>query len=166
MTRTRLTIKKIETLDEADEALKEIKIRELTLEKIKNETEQAIQKIREDAAKKAKPYQNEIAAIENALALFGDYNKDELFSKKKSITLNFGNIGFRKSTKVSTKKTTLELLKKFGLKTAIRTKETIDKDELKKWDKEKLAQVGAKLKEDDIFYYETNELMNDMVQSA
>jgi len=48
-------------------------------------------------------------------SLYAEYNRDELFWDKKSVQLSFGIFGCRKSTSISVKVSTLELLKKMGL---------------------------------------------------
>jgi len=168
MSRTKPVIKKIEDLDQANEALKEIALCELKLKEIDADALKKITRIKEEAERIGKDDRETIAALGNALAVFGEYEKTDLFKKKRTLSLTFGDIGFRKSSKISVKKTTIDLLKKFKFNEAIRTKETIDKDELKKWPKEKLTQVGAKLKEEDTFFYETkkDKLNEEMVRTA
>ena len=85
----------------------------------------------------------------------------------KTINLSYGNIGFRLSTKVSVKKTTLELLKKL-FPQGLRIKEEIDKEELKTWDDSQLAQVDAAKVEQDTFFYEVNreEVNKDLMKAG
>ncbi len=146
----------IKTLDDANLALSEIGTLELHLEGIDGEASQAIGKIKEKAAKAGERARHRIKELEAALALYAEYNKLELFSEKKTIELSYGTIGFRKSTKVSIKKTTLDLLKKLFPGKGIRTKEEVDKDALAEFADEELAQVDAAKVEDDVFGYEVN----------
>lgn len=159
---------KIESLEQANEALREIALNEIRLRQIDARANEEIAKVKSEAEKEGKESRERIAILGNALAIYAEYEKDDLFSKKKTVALTFGDFGFRKSTKVSIKKITLDLLKKLGYADAIRTKETVNKDELKKWPKEKLTQVGAKLAEEDVFFYETNKekVNEDILRSA
>jgi phage host-nuclease inhibitor protein Gam len=75
-----------------------------------------------------------------------------LFKDKKTVQLSFGNFGYRKSTSISVKKTTLELLKKLGLDRYIRVKEEPDKEAMADMDDEALAQADAVRKVKDDFF--------------
>jgi phage host-nuclease inhibitor protein Gam len=153
-----VTPQQIKNLDEANQALAEIGGLQFKLKVIDGKASEKIGKIKEQAAKDGEESRNRIQELDSALALYAEYNKTDLFKEKKTVTLSYGNIGFRLSTKVSiSTKTTLELLKKlFGSK-GIRIKEEVDKEELKTWDDSQLAQVDAAKVEKDTFFYEVNE---------
>ncbi len=156
-TRTRIesTIQ-IKTLDDANMALAEIGTVTLQLEVIDGKATKHIGAIKEKAARDGETGRNRIKELENALHLFAEYNKLELFRDAKTQQLAYGNFGFRKSTTVSVKKVTLDLLKKlFGGK-GVRTKEEVDKEILKDFSDEELAQVDAAKVEKDTFFYEVN----------
>jgi len=155
-TRKRIaTPQQVKNLDEANLALAEIGRLQLKLEAIDGKASEKIGKIKESAAKEGEDARNRIQELDSALALYAEYNKSELFKDKKTIALSYGNIGFRLSTKVSIKKTTLELLRKI-MPHGIRLKEEIDKEEMKNWDDSQLAQVDAAKVETDTFFYEVN----------
>ena len=158
MTATRKRIEtpqQIKNLDEANLALAEIGGLHLKLEAIDGKANERIGEIKEKAAKAGEDARNRIQELDSALVLFAEYNKAELFKDKKTVPLSYGNIGFRLSTKVTVKKTTLELLRKLFPK-GLRIKEEINKDELKTWDDSQLAQVDAAKTEQDTFFYEVN----------
>jgi len=161
------TPQQIKNLDEANLALAEIGRLQLKLEAIDGKASEKIGKIKEDAAKAGEDARKRIAELDSALALFAEYNKTDLFREKKTINLSYGNIGFRLSTKVSVKKTTLELLKKL-FPQGLRIKEEIDKEELKTWDDSQLAQVDAAKVEQDTFFYEVNreEVNKDLMKAG
>ncbi|MEA5087278.1 host-nuclease inhibitor Gam family protein [Solidesulfovibrio sp.] len=108
------------------------------------------------------------AAIEAALATFAETKKDELFGKARSKALTFGVFGFRRSSEVkpvakprTTWAAILEKIKSLATKedgdpfqAAIRVKEEVDRDVLKTWPEERLAEVGARIVGKDTFYYE------------
>ncbi len=123
---------------------------------------------KEQAAKDGEDARERIQELDSALALFAEYNKPELFRDKKTLALSYGNIGFRLSTKVSIKKTSLELLKKLFPNKGVRVKEEIDKEELKTWEDSDLAQVDAAKVEQDTFFYEVNreEVNKDLLRAS
>lgn len=150
------TPQQIKNLDDANIALAEIGKLQFKLDAIDAKASEKIGKIKEQAAKEGEPARERIRELEQALALFAEYNKAELFKDRKTIALSYGNIGFRLSTKVHIKKTTLELLKKlFGGK-GVRIKEEVNKEELAEWDNDALAQVDAAKVSQDTFFYEVN----------
>lgn len=148
----------VRNLEEANQALLEIARRRLELKRIDADAEEAINNIKEEANAKAKPLQEEIAFYEGGLAAFAEMSKHEIFSKKKSIELNFGIMGYRKSTKVSiSRKHTLRLLKEHGLTEAIKIKETPNKDVLADYPEDTLKKVKARRVSEDNFWYEVKE---------
>lgn len=161
------TPQQIKNLEEANLALSEIGRLQLKLEAIDGKASEKIGKIKEDAAKSGEDARKRIEELDSALALFAEYNKTDLFRDKKTINLSYGNIGFRLSTKVSVKKTTLELLKKL-FPQGLRVKEEIDKEELKTWEDSQLAQVDAAKVENDTFFYEVNreEVNKDLMKAG
>ena len=86
----------------------------------------------------------------------------EPFSKKKSVQLQFGIVGFRASSKLKTlKKWTFErvlaTLRDTGMRKYIRVKEEVDKEKLKGLAPETLAGIGCTVVQEDVFYYELPE---------
>jgi phage host-nuclease inhibitor protein Gam len=95
-----------------------------------------------------------------SLEAYAVNNKDD-FGGKKSRALNFGTLGWRKSSSISVGKNTLGLIKdvfKSKVKQLIRIKESVDKDALAKLTDEQLAAVDARRKEKDVFYAEPTEV--------
>lgn len=171
MTKTRKRISgtmQIKSLDDANQALAEIGRLTMRLEAIDGKAAEKIGKIKEEAAKSGEEFRERIKELESALALYSEYNKGDLFKDKKSISLSYGTIGFRLSTKISIKRSTLELLKKlFGGK-GVRIKEEVDKEELKDWPDTDLAQVDAAKITQDTFFYEVNreEVNKDLMRAS
>jgi phage host-nuclease inhibitor protein Gam len=91
-----------------------------------------------------------------SLGVYAEYNRDDLFREKKSVDLVFGSIGFRQSTAIHVRKTTLALLKQLGLLHCVRVKEEPDKEAMKELEDDTLAQVDAVRKSEDRFFAETN----------
>jgi len=146
----------IKTLDEANMALKEIGILEKELEAIDSEAHKQIAEIKTDAAKQGEGIRKRITENATLLGAYAEYNKSELFKDKKSIQLTFGSFGYRKSTSISIKKTTLELLKKLKLTKYILIKEEPSKEALADMDDDTLHQVDAVRKIKDDFFCEAD----------
>ena len=156
MARYKPNIGKIKTLEDANLALKEIGLLEHELETIDGEANKKIAEIKADCAKQGEGLRKRITDLSALLGAFAEYNREELFKDRKSQKLSFGEFGYRKSTAISIKKTTLELLKKLKLDRYIRIKEEIDKDLIAEMSDEALAQVDAVRKVKDAFFCQAN----------
>jgi phage host-nuclease inhibitor protein Gam len=156
MARLKPQVGKIETLDQANMVLKEIGLLERELEAIDAEAHRLIADIKADAAKKGEGIRKRIADDSALLGAYAEYNRDELFKDRKSVTLSFGTFGYRKSTSISVKKTTLELLKKLKLDKYIRVYEEPDKEAMADLDDETLAQLDSVRKVKNAFFCEAD----------
>jgi phage host-nuclease inhibitor protein Gam len=156
MARLKPQVGKINTLDEANLVLKEIGLLEKELEGIDAEAHKAIAEIKTEAVRKEEGLRKRIADDSALLGAYAEYNRADLFKDRKSVQLSFGSFGYRKSTSISVKKTTLELLKKLGKIIFIRTKEEVDKDAMAVMTDEELAMVDAVRKVKDDFFCEAD----------
>lgn len=159
---------KIQSLEDVNIALRDIGLAEKELEAIDTAAHKKIAEIKTEAAKKGEELRNRIAEISAKVQAYAEYNREDLFKERKSIELSFGIIGFRKTTKISVKKTTLELLKKLSLTKCVRIKEEPNKEAMAELDDETLLQVDAVRKVTDDFFCQTNteEVNKDLLRSA
>lgn len=159
---------KIQSLEDVNIALRDIGLAEKELEAIDTAAHKKIAEIKTEAAKKGEELRNRIAEISAKVQAYAEYNREDLFKERKSIELSFGIIGFRKTTKISVKKTTLELLKKLSLTKCVRIKEEPNKEAMAELDDETLLQVDACRKVTDDFFCQTNteEVNKDLLKSA
>jgi len=148
--------KKIESMAEANDVMKEIGLLEIELSAIENDVKEKTIKLKEEGLAKATPLLQKIEELSSSIGIYAEYYKSDLFNDKKSIELTFGTFGFRKSTSISVKKTTLELLKALKMYEHIRIKEEPNKDTLSDLTDEQLAKVDASRKVTDDFFVETN----------
>lgn len=157
MARTQVeTPQEINTIEDAENALSEIGSLKNKLENIDQKGTEKIGSIKAKMAADGESSRARIKQLEDALGIFAKVNRDKLFNGKQSLPLTFGVLNFRKATKIKTKKSTLELLKKmFGGK-GVNVKENIDKDELSKWTPEDLATVDAAKVQEETFGYDVN----------
>ena len=172
---------KIESLDDVNMALKDIGLAQKELDAIDAKANAEIAKIKEKALKDGKSLRTKITESASKIQSYAEYNKDELFKDAKSIELFFGKIGYRKSTKISVKKTTLDMLKKLldgrklelekaeseekrnaitvlitKIQSCIRVKEEPNKESLGLMDDAFLKTVGASRKITNDFFCEAN----------
>jgi len=167
-TRYKPTPEKLESLQDVDTALRNLGLLEREIEKIDADAQKEIGEIKAAAAKTGEPYRARIAETVAKIQAFADYNKTDLFKDKKSVDLTFGVFGYRKSTSISVKKSTVGLLEKLNLDKYIRTEKQPDKEAMKQMDDEALAQVDAVRKIKDDFFCESNreEVNKDLLKQV
>lgn len=155
--------KPIKDLREADNLLGVAAGIRRELSAIDGQMNAAIDNAKQVAEAESHSLQQRLTEIERRLQAFAEYNKADLFDKKKSVELMHGLFGFRQSTKLKQLKgfkiaDTLEKLKEFGWLDGIRPgKESINKDVLGEWSDDKLASVGQQRDISDQFWYEIKE---------
>ena len=168
MARYKPTPEKLETLEDVNSVLREIGMLERELEAIDAEGQKQIGEIKAAAAKQGEPMRKKIAELTAKINAFAEYNKADLFKERKSVELTFGVFGFRKSTSISVKKTTVNLLEKLGLLKYLRVEKQPDKEALKEMDDDSLAQIDAVRKVKDEFFCQPNreEVNKDLLKQA
>lgn len=148
-------------LEEVDTTLAEIADIERSLGRVEHQMNKHIDRVKADAEKIADPLRRRLATLENALTVYGETRKPELFGKRRSIELAFGTIGFRQSSELKplSKLTWTDVLFRLqnkGTLGYIRIKKEVNKealDEIK--DGTVLADYGVRRVEKDTFWYET-----------
>lgn len=168
MARIKPTMGKLESLEDVNIALRDIGLAENELSAIDNQMHKEISDIKTSAAKKGEPLRKFIAETSAKVQAFSDYNKADLFKDRKSCELSFGVFGYRKSTSISVKKTTLDLLHRFGFERFIRIKEEPDKEKMAELSDEDLEQVDASRKVKDDFFCESKheEVNKELLKNA
>lgn len=156
------TLEPIRSIEEANDALREIGELKRIQKDIELRMNDDIAKIKAGAEQDAASYKSRCSALENGLIAFADTNKHELFKDRRSLDLNYGTIGYRKSTELATLrgctwKTVLGKLKELAFKEAIRTKEEPDREIMSQWPDERLELVGCQRREKDTFWFEVDE---------
>jgi phage host-nuclease inhibitor protein Gam len=166
MARLKPNVKKIESLEDANLTLKEIGLLERELESIDGGAHKQIAEIKTAAVKAGEPVRKRITDLSALLGAYAECNRAELFKDRKTVRVSFGMFGCRKSTSISVKKTTLELLKKIGLEKYIRVKEEADKEAMAALDDDSLRLVDAVRKVKDDFFCEADkeEINKDLLK--
>jgi phage host-nuclease inhibitor protein Gam len=147
---------KFKTLLECDAGLFQIAQLQQSIKKEEIKLEKAINAYKKLSVKKIGPMLAQIKVYQDWIREYADAHPEE-FKNKKTCEITFGSFGFRLSTKISVKNTTLSLLKKLRWKDYIRVKETPDKEKMHGMTDEQLLRVDAKRVETDEFWYEINE---------
>lgn len=148
------------TWNDVDNALKEIAQAELDLLDIEGELNKQINGAKAAAAQEAKPLQDRIDVLGKDIKAFVDEHRDELEGKTKQLI--FGKTGYRKSTKVIIPKAKDKLaaiiknLKARKMTDCIVVKETVNKEAIKKYSADDIARAGMVLKQEDVFWFETD----------
>ena len=140
----------------ADEFIKQIGELQLKIKQLETSANNKINYAKSELLAKSEPLLKEITVLTDSLEAFAANRPDD-FGKAQSRKLNFGLLGWRKSTSISIKQTTLELIKKvFGKKADqyIRTKEEVDKDALSGLTDQQLVSVDARRKPKEVFFVE------------
>lgn len=140
-------------------ALAEMAAIDRKLSAIENEMREVIDGAKSKAGQLAGPLQARRKELADAVAVLAKLNRQELFSKSKSLDMGFGVIGFRASTRIVllrgvTAEMTLERLHQYNLADGIRVKEEINKDAALGWPDERLELVGLKRQQTDTFFIE------------
>ncbi len=154
----------VRNIDEANDAIREIGELKRIVTDIENRMNDDIATLKSEAAADAAPHRSRLEALENGVYAFAEMKKDELFDdKKRSVKLDFGIIGYRRSSEIVTKKgstwkSVLSRLREFAFGDAIRVKEEPDKEVMKGWPIERLELVGCEKQERDRFWYEIDEV--------
>lgn len=160
MARVRIQNEALDSWDGVNLCLAEIGECQREVEAIEALMQEAIDNAKLEAGIKAEPLRQRITALELQIKAFVDDHSDEMGGKKTRL-LQFGQVGYRKSTKVLLPKAAAKVaeiirsLKNKGMgDCVISPPEKIDKDALKKYPANDILGVGANLKVEDTFWYE------------
>lgn len=152
----------IRTAEEANDALRELgELKRITAD-IENRMNDDIALIKQGAAQEAAPHNSRRGALENGLLAYAEAQKEIIFKDKRSLKLDYGELGYRRSAELSprkgaTWKSILGKLKELAFKEAIRTKEEPDKEIMSQWPDERLELVDCERKQKDTFWFELDE---------
>lgn len=144
---------------QAEGALAEMAALDRKIGVIEADMQESIDLAKAQASQKANPLLARRKELAEAVAIYAKLNRQELFTKGKSLDMGFGIIGFRASTRIAqirgiTAEMTLEKLRQYNFTEGIRIKEEINKDAALGWPDERLELVGLKRQMLDTFYIE------------
>lgn len=147
---------------ECDEALRAIGEHTRDIMAIENVMNEQIAAARAAATDKATPLKEQVAQLELALRDYATNHRDDMDGKKSKV-LTFGTLGFRRSTKIKLPSAKEKLAVIIGRLRAMHMDECVsipeprvDKEALKKYSPDVIAETGATLTVEDVFGYEVN----------
>ena len=151
----------------ADELVRLIAAHQDTIREKEIAAKVKVDNFKKTLAAGVEPYQKAIRKIHESLEAFATTRRTDLKKKQRSWKLNFGVLGWRKSTSVRITKATFQIIKnalvnnlriadltRAKLSSCIRIKESVDKDALAKLTDEQLTSVKARRDEKDVFFVE------------
>ena len=156
--------KEIRDTMDLDDALKEMALNQFHFDEERGAVNKKIQKVNDELFEKTKPYSERIKEIIAMIEAFCNEHKEDLFTESKSIKLNFGEVGFRSSSKLEVDvdgKDTLTLagkLKKAKRDLLVKVKTTLDKNALKKLGPDEMEALGVRMKDEDNFFCKPKEV--------
>lgn len=144
---------------QAEGALAEMAALDRKISGIEANMQEAIDSAKQRASQQAAPLMARRKELADAIAVYAKLNRQDLFTKAKSVDMGFGVIGFRASTRIVqirgvTVEMTLERLHQYHFADGIRVKEEINRDAALGWPDERLELVGLKRQQTDTFYIE------------
>ena len=147
--------------EDVNDALRQIAEAQITLDNIQSEMQKQILGAQKAAEEQSKPLHDSVANLEHEIKSFAVAHREEM-GRLKSMTLTFGEVGFRLSTSVSLPrakekvKEIIRRLKSRQMTDCIVVEEKVSKEALKKYGEDTVNAVGATWKQSDVFGYEIN----------
>ena len=151
----------LKSWEDVNDALRQIAEAQIALGDIESDMQKQIIGAQKVAEEQSKPIKDAQARLEREIKAFVTDHRDET-GKAKTMTLTFGEVGFRLSTSISLPRAKEKLeeiirrLKSRQMHDCIVVEEKISKDALKKYGEDTVNAVGATWKQSDVFGYEVN----------
>jgi phage host-nuclease inhibitor protein Gam len=151
----------LKSWEDVNDALRQIAEAQIALGDIESDMQKQIIGAQKVAEEQSKPIKDAQARLERETKAFVTDHRDEM-GKAKTMTLTFGEVGFRLSTSISLPRAKEKLeevirrLKSRQMHDCIVVEEKISKDALKKYGEDTVNAVGATWKQSDVFGYEVN----------
>lgn len=147
---------------ECDDALRKIGENTRDILAAENLMNEQIASARAIATERTKPLAEENAQLAAALERFSLAHRGD-FGTAKTKALNFGSVSFRQSSRIKLPadkgllRSIIERLRALGMTDCIKESEPrVDKDALRKYGAERIAEIGATLSVEETFGYEIN----------
>lgn len=151
----------LKTWEDVNDALRQMAEATIAINDIESDMRRQIVGAQKIAEEQSKPHKDKIARLERELKDFVTEHRSDL-GKAKSLTLTFGEVGFRLSTSISLPRTKEKLdeiirkLKSRQMTDCIVVEEKVSKEALKKYGEDTVNAVGATWKQKDEFGYDLN----------
>ena len=162
MARKKLNMITLHSWQECDAALRSIGESLRDIAAIENVMNEQIASAKAAATDKAAPLKEQVAELELALRDYAQTHRDDMDGRKSKL-LTFGSVGFRRSTRISlpsAKEKVAAIVARLRAKDmadcVVQPEPRVDKDALKKYGAEQIAEVGATLIVEDVFGYDVD----------
>lgn len=153
------TVPALESWDDVNQALATIADNQRTVENFEAAMQNKIDEAKAEAEARSRVFIEATKRLERQIKEFAEAHRDDMDGKKTK-TLNFGAVGFRKSTKIKLPKAPtklaeiIQLLRSKGMDDCVKTPApSVDKDALRKYPTQDIVAVGASIEVDDVFWY-------------
>lgn len=163
MARKRIeSLVELKSWNDVDDSLRRIAELERKIEAANAAMQETIDAAKAETGDQVKPMAGEIKDLERQITLYSDAHREDM-GKAKSKALNYGTVGYRKSTKVVLPRAAAKLvemirqLKAKGMSDCVvQPPETVSKEALAKYPPNDIFAVGAGLDVNDAFWYEVD----------
>ncbi len=155
--RVRLVGPKLSSWEQVDQHLLEMGRLDMQIEAVEAHLTEVCNQAKEAASTQGRPLIQRREQLERECKEFVEASADQT-APARSLVLQFGTVGMRKSTKLVIKRLaeTVQRLRQLGMLQYLRIKEEPDKEALRELGDEILEKVGVSRKEDDAFFLEVN----------
>ena len=148
------TVPALESWDDVNQALATIADNQRTVENFEAAMQNKIDEAKAEAEARSRVFIEATKRLERQIKEFAEAHRDDMDGKKTK-TLNFGAVGFRKSTKIKLPKAPtklaeiIQLLRSKGMDDCVKTPApSVDKDALRKYPTQDIVAVGASIEVD------------------
>lgn len=151
----------LKSWEDVNDALRQIAEAQISLGEIQADMQRQVVGAQQVAETQSKPYRDSIARLEREIKDYVTEHRDEM-GKSKSMSLTFGEVGFRLSTSISLPRAKEKLeeiirkLKSRQMTDCIVVEEKISKEALRKYGEDTVNAVGATWRQKDEFGYDVN----------
>lgn len=154
---------RVDTLIEADQAMREIKELDRFISEVELELNRGIDRLKNDAEVRVAEAKASRAGLDKAIMDYLKRRKGSLFKRTRTERLTHGEVGIRRQTVVKpqtrvTWKEVLGRLVALGAKDAIKTKLSVDREALERWTDDRLQTAKLRRVETDQLFYRVSDV--------
>jgi len=152
---------RLQSWEDVNDALRQLAEAQIALGDIESDMQKQIIGAQKAAEEQSRPIKDAQSRLEREIKAFVTEHREEM-GKGKSMTLTFGEVGFRQSTSISIPRAKerveeiIRRLKSRNMMDCIVIEEKVSKEALKKYGEDTVNAVGATWKQNDVFGYEVN----------
>ena len=152
---------RLQSWEDVNDALRQLAEAQIALSDIESDMQKQIIGAQKAAEERSRPIKDAQSRLEREIKAYVTEHREEM-GKAKSMTLTFGEVGFRQATSISLPRgkekveEIIRRLKSRNMMDCIVVEEKVSKEVLKKYGEDTVNAVGATWKQNDVFGYEVN----------